>query len=261
MKEFIKEVLEKIENAGFKAYIVGGFVRDYLLGIESSDIDITTNALPEDLKKIFGCELTIYENYGACHLNNNNYIVDFNTFRKEIKYYNNKPIEIEYINDLYTDLLRRDFTINSLCFDKNLNLIDLLNAKRDLDNKIIKVIGDTNKKFDEDATRIIKSIRFMCTLNFSLDNEIIKYIINNKDFINRINFNKQKEELDKILLSNPKLFIDFLKKYNIGSIFGINANSFIVSNTLEEMYAQMDLNDKFPFTKEEKNKIKTFKNK
>lgn len=259
MKAFIKEILEKIEQAGFKAYVVGGFVRDYLLGIENKDIDITTNAKPEDLKIIFGESLVIYESYGACHLKNDKYSVDFNTFRKELKYQNNKPIEIEYVNNLNEDLFRRDFTINSLCFDKDFNLIDLLNAKKDLDNKLIKVIGDTNKKFDEDATRIIKAIKFMCTLNFNLDSEIINYILNNKEFLNRINLNKQKEELDKILSNNPVVFINFLKEYNLGYIFGINTNSFKISNDLIEMYAQMNLSEGFPFTKEEKKKIKTFK--
>ncbi len=261
MKDFIKELLQRIEDKGFKAYVVGGYVRDFLLEIESKDIDITTNALPEDLKGIFGDDLTIYKSYGACHLKNDEYKIDFNTFRRELEYFNNKPVKIEYINDLYTDLLRRDFTINSLCLDKDSNLIDLLSAKNDLDNSIIKVIGDINKKFNEDATRIIKAIRFMCTLNFQLDNEIIEYIINNKSFIKRINLNKQKEELDKILSSNPKLFISFLKEYNLDNIFGIDVNSFVISDSIEEMYAQMNLDDKFPFTRKEKKKIKLFNKK
>lgn len=261
MREFIREILKKIEKEGFKAYVIGGFVRDYLLGIKSKDIDITTDALPQDLKRIFGEYLVIYENYGACHLKDNKYIVDFNTFRKELKYLNNKPIEIEYVNDLSVDLLRRDFTINSLCFDKDFNLIDLLDAKKDLDNKVIKVIGGVNKKFDEDATRILKAIKFMCTLNFNLDKEIINYILNNKDFLNRINLNKQKEELDKILSSNPVAFINFLKAYNLGCIFGVDTDNFKITNDPLEMYVQMNLSDDFPFTKEEKKKIKTFKNK
>lgn len=259
MKNYIIKILKKIEDSGFVAYIVGGFVRDFLLNISSKDIDICTNALPCDLKKIFGDNLIIFEQYGACHLKNKKYSIDINTFRKELKYLNNKPIKIEFIDNLKQDLLRRDFTINSLCFNSQFKLIDELKVKQDLENKTIKVIGDVQKKFDEDATRIIKSIRFMCVLNFNLDQSIIKYIQNNIDFLNKINFNKQKEEIDIILESNPNLFINFLKKYNLGKIFGINTDEFVILNSIIGMYAQMKISDKFTFSKKNKGLLKNYK--
>ncbi len=258
MNKFILNILKKIEASGFKAYIVGGFVRDTLLNIPSKDIDICTDALPEDLKKLFGKDLIIFEKYGACHLKNDKFSIDINTFRIELEYFNNKPVKIQYTADLKTDLIRRDFTINSLCFNSKSELIDELNAKKDLDNNIIRVIGDVNKKFDEDATRIIKALRFMCVLNFKLDISIINYIKYNNDFLRRISFNKIKEELDMIFESNPKIFIDFLKINNMEKLFGIKED-FIIFNSRIGMYSQMKISDKFPFNRKERRLYQKYK--
>lgn len=248
MKEFVKDLLLKIENNGFEAYVVGGFVRDSILNIETKDIDITTSALPEELKKIFKEDLIIYEKYKASHLLNQKYNVDINTFRKEKKYHNNKPIDIEIVTDLKTDLLRRDFTINALCFDKELNLIDLINGKKDLDNQLIKVIGDVTEKFNEDNTRIIKAIRLMCFLNFKLELPIIEYIKNHRDFTSKINVHVYKKELDKILTVNPQKFVEFIETNNFNDIFGIDPKNFKISSSLNEMYSQMKLVENFPLS-------------
>ena len=132
------EVLNILANNGYVAYIVGGYPRDYLLNIKSTDIDICTNAKPVELSAIFDTDKINDIGYGAIKIIYKNYRFDITTFRKDIKYEDNRrPIKIKYINDLKKDLLRRDFTINTLCIDKDGNLIDLLNAKGDIDNKII----------------------------------------------------------------------------------------------------------------------------
>ena len=143
------KVLQKIESHGFKAYIVGGFVRDYILGIESTDVDISTNATPKQILEIFKNSALPNEEYGAVTLYYKNNRFEITTFRREIRYINNrKPIEIEYIDDLVEDLKRRDFRMNTLCIDAKGEIIDLLGGKEDIDNHIINTVGSSDFKFE-----------------------------------------------------------------------------------------------------------------
>ena len=118
------EVLNIFFNNGFDAYIVGGYVRDKLLDIKTNDIDICTNAKPKDIVKLFDIQSSDETQYGAVKIIYKNYNFDVTTFRKDIKYEDNrKPIKIKYINNLKKDLLRRDFTINTICIDKDNNYV------------------------------------------------------------------------------------------------------------------------------------------
>ena len=115
MLEEALQVLKKITNEGFKAYIVGGFVRDFILNKKTNDIDICTNATPKDVIEIFKEGCLPNEEYGSVILRNKKIKYEITTFRKEIGYIENrKPAKIKYIDDLYQDLLRRDFTVNTL---------------------------------------------------------------------------------------------------------------------------------------------------
>ena len=114
------EVLNKLTDNGYLAYIVGGYPRDYLLGIKTKDIDICTNASPKEIMEIFDTEGVSDIKYGSVKVIYKNYKFDVTTFRKDIKYEDNrKPIKIKYIDNLKKDLLRRDFTINTICIDKD----------------------------------------------------------------------------------------------------------------------------------------------
>ena len=124
------KLIKTIEEHGYIAYIVGGFVRDQLLGITSNDIDICTSARPSDIRNIFPNSCLPNEAYGSITVVIKNIRFEITTFRKEIRYLNNrKPIEFEYIDDLMEDLKRRDFRINTICMDKDGKVIDLLNGK------------------------------------------------------------------------------------------------------------------------------------
>ena len=130
------KLINKITDNGFKAYIVGGFVRDYLLGLESNDIDVTTNATPMELMDIFKDGVEPKTDYGSLTVIYHSIRFEITTFRKDIGYVNNRrPDRVEYIDSLYDDLIRRDFTVNSLCIDNNGEVVDLLSARGDLDNK------------------------------------------------------------------------------------------------------------------------------
>ncbi len=261
MNENINSILNKLEDSGYKAYIVGGYVRDKLLGLNSKDVDIITNALPKDIYRILDkYKLVFIPSYGAVKLNLDGYNIDITTFRIEKDYYNNKPRLIEYTNDLYTDLLRRDFTINTICMDSKQNIIDLLDAKYDLYNQIIYVVGNIDDKFTEDKTRMLRAIRLMVTLDFKLDDNIVNYIVNHKKDFLSIPFDKKKNELYKILVSaNSFKFIEFVKKYELEKYLGIKINKFIKTPYLIGALSQIEFDTGYNFTKKELREINTIK--
>ena len=261
MNKEILNVLNKIENNGFVAYIVGGYVRDYLLKLPLSDVDIITNATPKDLSEIFDNIKKTYIEYGSVKLYINNQIIDITSMRKDLLYKNNKPVEIEYTNDVESDLKRRDFKMNTLLMDKDGNIIDLLGGKLDIYNKIITPVKEVNTLFMEDKTRVLRAVRFMTTLNMKLDASILNYIINNKEVFTKISNTKIKSELDKIFKSKRSgKFISFIKQYNLEEYIGIiPTNKFKSTHTLVSSYAQLKITRNLPFTKYEKESISKIK--
>lgn len=246
----MKEILEILNNNGYEAFVVGGYVRDYLLNKSSFDVDICTNASIEDIIKIFNGKGKAYKEYMSYHIKQNCYNIEITSYRKEYEYINNKPTRLVHINDLYTDLLRRDFTINTICMDKDYNIIDLLGSKKDIDNKKIKVVGNVYDRFDEDNTRILRSIRFMCTLGFNLDNEIKEYIKEKGYLIKNLNKVYVKEELDKIFNSKYEMFFDIIEKYNLKEYFDIKYDKINFNSSYYGIWAQIENN--FIFKREDK---------
>jgi len=142
------EILKILEKNNAKAYIIGGYPRDKYLNIESNDIDICTSAKYKLLKSIF--ENVEKNKYSSYKVEYNNYTFEITTFRKETKYVKNRFPQIKYTKSLKKDLKRRDFIMNTLCINSNEEYIDLKKAKKDIDNKIIRLIG-TKKSFEKDA--------------------------------------------------------------------------------------------------------------
>ena len=203
MKELGLEIINKLYEHGFIAYIVGGFVRDELLNIKSNDVDITTNATPQEIKNVFPDCIIKSDSYGAVIIEYKNFRFDVTTMREEMEYLDNRhPSSVIYVSDLKKDLDRRDFTINALCIDKDSKLIDLIGGKKDLDDKIIKTIIPSDKSFKDDALRILRAIRFASLLDFKLSDEIKEAIKNNKHLLSNLSSSRKKEELDKIFGSN-----------------------------------------------------------
>ena len=252
-------ILKTINEAGYEAYIVGGYVRNSLLGIDSTDIDITTNATPKELQEIFNEAVIPIADYGAVILNTNDYKFEITTFRREIKYINNrKPIEVEYIKDLSEDLLRRDFTVNTICMDKDKKIIDLLNGKEDIENRVIKTVLDPYHKFEEDALRILRAIRFATILDFTLDSELEKAIFDKKNLLKNISYERKKEELDKIFSSvNSRRGIDLLLKYELDKELELDKLKDIeVVDSLMSVWSYLNVCEIYPFTTAEKDIIR-----
>ncbi len=253
-------ILKILNDNGFEAYIVGGFVRDKLLGINTNDIDICTSATPKEVLNIFKNNVKVIEEYGAVKLILDDNTIDITTFRTEGSYVNNRPVSINYTKSLKEDLLRRDFTINTICLDKESNIIDLLDGRKDLNRRILKVVGDTHKKLSEDSTRMLRSLRFMTLYNFTLDDELYYYIINNKENFETISYAKRKEELNKLFKHNKvKPFFDFIKKHEIEQYLDIKSNNFVETGTISGVWAQLEFSEKFPFNKNEREEIEKIK--
>lgn len=256
MLDVALKILKELTDHSYKAYIVGGFVRDQLLGIESNDIDITTNATPKEIKEIFEDSCLPTEDYGSVTVCKKGINFEITTFRKEIEYQDNrKPVEVKYIDDLYTDLIRRDFTINSLCMDDQGNIIDFLNGKEDIDNRVIRTIGDANQKFFEDALRILRAVRFSTVLNFKLSDDVVSAIKENKYLVKNLSYYRRKSELEKIFISpNRKVGIQLLIDLGLDEELEIpNLKKLLEVETtsLIAMWYLLDVRDKFPFNKNE----------
>ena len=258
MFESALKVLKIIESKGFKAYIIGGYPRDLYLGKKTLDIDISTNATPKDLKEIFVDSRMSNDKYGSISLYYHKTRYEITTFRQDIGYINNrKPINVKYINDLKEDLQRRDFTINTLCIDSDGNLLDLLEIKKDLDNKIIKMVGNPKTKLKEDALRILRAVRFATVLDFELDHQLKKYIKKYAYLVKKLSYYRKKEELDKIFVSiNRNKGIKLLNELELLNHLEINnINNIVLTDSIIGIWAQLNpLN--YQFCNHEKEMIK-----
>ncbi len=252
----MKEIVKLLNENGYEAYIVGGYVRDYLLGIPSNDVDICTNAPIDKIMKIFKGRGKAFKEYYAYHIDDGEFSYEITTFRKEGKYKKNKPVDISIAKDLGTDLLRRDFTINTFAIDNAGHLVDILGAKKDLDSRLIRVVGDTEKKLTEDKTRIIRAIRFACTLDFDLDPEILNFISNKKAYLlNEVPAEYKKRELDKIFESNNiDKFFYLINRFNMSKYFNISYTGNIVQ-TYDKYGVWAQLQTDLPFSNKEKSII------
>lgn len=250
------EVLRDIEENGFESYIVGGFVRDYYMKKVSIDVDICTSARPKDLIRIFEEAELPKEKYGAVTLVYKNVRFEITTFRKEIEYLNRRPVELEYINDFMEDIYRRDFTINTLCMNSKGEIIDLINGKRDIDIRLIRVVGDANKKFKEDPLRILRAIRFATQLDFRLDKDTVNGIKNNMYSLKNLSYQRKKDELNKIFASrNVKYGLKLIRDLGLDYYLELNLNSIKVTSDVIGIWAQLDVLDIYPFSHLERTNI------
>ena len=256
------KLIKKIEDNGYQAYIVGGFVRDKILGITSNDIDICTSARPSDIRNIFPTSCLPSEDYGSVTVIIKNIRFEITTFRKEISYINNrKPIEFEYINDLLEDLKRRDFKINTLCMDKDGNIIDLLDGKSDINKREINTVGDSYLKFSEDAFRILRAVRFATNLDFKLSDDVKQAIIKSKKYLKNLSYERKKEELNKIFASvHVKYGVKLLLELELDKELELdNLRKIKHFDDLMGIWAQLDVENIYPFSKNEKEMINNIK--
>lgn len=256
-------VLERIEENGFEAYIVGGYVRDQLLGIVSGDIDICTNARVKELLDIFS-DLNVSSNeYGAVKIITNEARIDITTYRRDLRYNGSRrKVEIEYVDNLLDDLHRRDFTMNTLCMNKSGTIIDVFNGKEDIKNRIIRCVGNINDRLNEDPLRMLRAVRFATTLDFKIEDALYKELKAKSSLLEQLSRERIKEELTKILTSKNALKgLAMLRDLHFLDAVGIDYNNQLVYvSDICGMYSQLELKKEFPFSKEERETIKNVKN-
>lgn len=217
LPESVLDILGKFEKFGYEIYIVGGAVRDLLMGRLTNDWDFTTNATPEEILKVL--PEGFYDNqFGTIGLSIEGYDKPFEvtTYRTEQGYSDSRhPDQISWGKTLKDDLERRDFTINSMAIDKDLKIIDLYDGQKDIDAKLIRAVGDPDARFSEDALRMMRAVRIASELGFSIQGDTFDAIKKNAPLINKIAKERVKEELFK-LIASPNAYDGMLLFRNSG---------------------------------------------
>lgn len=209
-----KSLAELFRNNGFLLYMVGGTVRDYLLKKELTDMDLVTNATPNEMKNFLTNADYTFEKYGSVKLAFEGVKFDITTLRKECGYSDYRhPNEIVFTNKIEEDVLRRDITINALYMDESLKVIDLVGGINDLKKCLIKMVGDPSIRIKEDPLRILRIYRFKVETGFDFDKNLSNSIKENKDLVNKLNKDKIKQEINKC--SDVSLLESLLKKDGI----------------------------------------------
>ncbi|HCV3275295.1 TPA: CCA tRNA nucleotidyltransferase [Staphylococcus aureus] len=167
--EQARPILEQIQDNGFEAYYVGGSVRDYVMGRNIHDIDITTSATPDEIESIFSHTIPVGKEHGTINVVFNDENYEVTTFRAEEDYVDHRrPSGVTFVRDLYEDLQRRDFTMNAIAMDTAYKLHDYFDGQQDINNRIIRTVGIAEERFQEDALRMIRCLRFQSQLSFDI---------------------------------------------------------------------------------------------
>ena len=207
----VSHVTGTLENAGFEAYIVGGCVRDLLIGKTPKDWDVTTNAKPEEIEKLF--ENTYYNNdYGTVGVVNDEVgdetlkVVEVTPYRLESEYSDaRRPDSVEFSDSIEHDLKRRDFTINAIAYSESKGqIVDLYEGQKDIENRIVRAVGDPDVRFGEDALRILRAIRISAELGFEIEEKTKKAIKKDAKMLEKIAKERIRDEFTRIIMSdNP----------------------------------------------------------
>ncbi len=215
----VKNILEGLQKAGFESYIVGGCVRDFLLKKEPKDWDVTTNAKPEEIQKVFPNSfyennfLTVTARTGSEKVPE----IEITTYRFEAGYSDKRhPDQVKYAQKLEEDLSRRDFTVNAMAMGLDKKVVDLFDGQRDLKAKIIKTVGNAEERFSEDALRMMRAVRFATVLNFKIEEKTREAIIKNSIWLEAVSKERIRDELVKIIMSERSAEgIDLLRQLGL----------------------------------------------
>lgn len=214
MPKNVDTAITLLQSAGFEAYAVGGCVRDSLLGKIPNDWDITTSAKPEDMKSVFAdfhCIDTGIK-HGTVTVVIDGEPLEITTFRLDGEYEDNRhPKSVTFTADLGADLGRRDFTVNAMAYSKKTGTVDLFDGQNDLKNKIIRCVGDPDRRFNEDALRILRALRFASALDFEIEEKTAQSLLKNCALLGNISEERIAKELLKLVCGKgaKRILTDF----------------------------------------------------
>ena len=199
---FVKTLMAALDRGGYESFVVGGAVRSALLGVPVHDYDLTTNATPDQMKEVFRGYRTIETGirHGTLTVVCEGKPVEITTYRKDSAYGDHRhPDHVEFTSALQEDCARRDFTVNAMCAGMDGSILDFFGGREDLRNRIIRCIGNPDARFDEDALRILRALRFAARLSFSIDGSTAEALRRNKDLLNFISAERIHDELNGFL--------------------------------------------------------------
>lgn len=205
-------IINTLEKNGFDAYIVGGCVRDALLNKKPDDYDITTNAKPKDIKKVFKNTIDTGIKHGTVTVlfyeNNIPKTYEVTTFRIDGEYDDSRhPKDVEFVDNLKEDLLRRDFTINAMAYSDDVGLVDEFNGLDDLKNKIVRAVGNPYERFEEDALRLLRAVRFSAKLGFEIESKTVEAIKKLSNGLSKVSKERVEVELSKTITSSNPIYV------------------------------------------------------
>lgn len=212
--EYILTAIKLLEKSGFKAFIVGGCVRDSIMGNIPDDWDMTTNASPEEIISVFSQYKTVPTGikHGTVTVIIDGNKIEITTMRIDGEYSDNRrPDSVKFTDDITVDLSRRDFTVNAIAYNPLSGITDPFNGTADIKRKTIKCVGNPDKRFDEDALRILRAVRFASVLGFTIDNETKESIIRKSNLLNNVAKERIRNELLKLLCGKnaEKILLDY----------------------------------------------------
>ena len=236
-------IIERIEKNGFEAFAVGGCIRDSLLGRVPNDWDIATSAKPEDIMNIFDNTVETGIEHGTVTVVIDKEPYEVTTYRIDGDYTDGRhPDSVEFTENIEEDLSRRDFTINAMAYNNSTGLVDVFGGREDLENRVIRCVGNPKKRFEEDALRMMRGIRFSAQLGFSIEKDTFKAIEEMADSISAVSIERINVEFTKTLMSDAKKIM-------------IYHETGILKNVLPELYTVEKENIKGDFSIEKSIKM------
>lgn len=240
LPDFVKTVIKTIENTGGEAYIVGGCVRDILLNKIPDDFDVTTSLSPEEIIPLFKKTVPTGIKHGTVTVIIDSNQIEVTTFRSDGEYSDSRhPNEVSFVKNLKEDLARRDFTVNSLAYNEKVGIVDKFGGIDDLNNKVLRAVGEPTKRFNEDALRIMRLFRFSSQLNFNIDNATFDAAIKMSPLLSNISRERIATELFKAILSDYPQRINPLIKSGALEFCGIRKTA--VSDNLAKLPKERNL--------------------
>jgi tRNA nucleotidyltransferase (CCA-adding enzyme) len=275
------QILHMIERAGYEAYFVGGSVRDYLLKRDINDVDIASSATPEEIMQLFPKYVPVGLQHGTVMVLHENDSYEVTTFRTEEGYADfRRPSSVTFVRSLYEDLKRRDFTMNAIAMTREGEIIDPFHGEQSIHMKEIKTVGEASERFFEDALRMMRGVRFVSTLGFSLEQQTKEAIVEHASLLQHIAIERITIEFEKLLMGqhvqtaiqlliDTKL-VDFVPELAVykKSLYTIHNDVYMVLPTKAERWAllfyTMGITDpapilrKWKLSNKEIKKVKTF---
>ena len=214
------DIIKTLSSHGYEAFVVGGCVRDSILGKEPADWDITTSALPEQVKALFPRTIDTGLKHGTVTIMMDKIGYEVTTYRIDGTYEDHRrPNDVTFTSSLREDLMRRDFTINAMAYNEEKGLVDLFGGIQDLNDRIIRCVGNPTERFDEDALRMFRAVRFAGQLNFNIEKGTLAAIEAQHAFLKDVSAERIQIELLKLLISGHPEMIRAAYETGLTSVF------------------------------------------